>query len=169
MTGQVVSDTISSVVPAESKGIDAMGEARPRFRHEARRSLRSGGRRMTHQREVLLEIIDSAEGHLDADELYRRARERDRRISLSTVYRTLSLLKQHDLVDELHLSEEHHHYEAKSGTEHYHVVCQSCGAVEEFASPLTERLKSEIQGRYGFDVAGMDIDVTGRCRRCLAA
>jgi Fe2+ or Zn2+ uptake regulation protein len=123
---------------------------------------------MTHQRELLLDVIESAESHLDADELYRRARERDRRISLSTVYRTLSLLKRHDLVDELHLSEEHHHYEAKSGVEHYHVVCQECGSVEEFASPLTVQLRAEVEKRYSFDVTGLDIEIVGRCRRCRA-
>lgn len=124
---------------------------------------------MTQQREILLDVIEAAEGHLDADELYRRARERDHRISLSTVYRTLSLLKRHNLVDELHLSEEHHHYEARSGNEHYHIVCQQCGSVEEFSSPLTGQLRAAIRERYGFDVSGMEIDISGHCRRCLAA
>lgn len=124
---------------------------------------------MTQQREILLDVIEAAEGHLDADELYRRARERDHRISLSTVYRTLSLLKRHNLVDELHLSEEHHHYEARSGNEHYHIVCQQCGSVEEFSSPLTGQLRAAIRERYGFDVTSMEIDISGHCRRCLAA
>src|SRR3712207_9050490 len=85
------------------------------FQERARAALRSEGHRMTQQRDVLLDVIEHAGEHLDADGLYRLARERDSRISLSTVYRTLSLLKRHDLVDELHLSEEHHHYEAKIG------------------------------------------------------
>ena len=66
---------------------------------------------MIQQRDVLLDVIEHAGEHLDADRL---ARERDNRVSRSTVYRTLSLLKRHDLVDELHLSEAHHRYEAKT-------------------------------------------------------
>ena len=85
------------------------------FRTRARDALRAEGYRMTKQRDTLLDVIEHAEGHLDADGIYDLARKRDPRISLSTVYRTLNLLKHHDLVDELHLSEEHHHYEPKSG------------------------------------------------------
>src|SRR5437764_7485389 len=97
------------------------------FRDRARDALRSEGRRMTQQRDVLLDVIETAGAHLDADGLYQLARQRDNRISLSTVYRTLALLKQHNLVDELHLSEEHHHYEAKSARQHYHLLCTECG------------------------------------------
>src|SRR3712207_5883151 len=94
------------------------------FRTRARQALRAVGYRMTKQRETLLDGIEHAEGHLDADGIYDLARKRDPRISLSTVYRTLNLLKHHDLVDELHLSEEHHHYEPRTGRpQHYHLVC----------------------------------------------
>jgi Fur family transcriptional regulator, ferric uptake regulator len=127
---------------------------------------------MTQQRDILLDVIEHAGEHLDADGLYRLARERDKRISLSTVYRTLSLLKRHDLVDELHLSEEHHHYEAKSGNmadQHYHFVCNSCGAVEEFAGGAVERLRDELQRERGFEVGAMQIDISGLCARCVAA
>jgi Fur family ferric uptake transcriptional regulator len=141
----------------------------PAFHDRARKALRSEGHRMTHQRDVLLDVIEHAGAHLDADGLYRLARERDRRISLSTVYRTLSLLKRHDLVDELHLSEEHHHYEAKGASRHFHLVCTNCGGVEEFSGGVVERLRDEVKRQCGFDVAGIQLDVTGTCARCLAA
>ncbi len=115
------------------------------FREQAQRALRSDGHRMTQQRAILLDVIEHAGEHLDADGLYRLARERDRRISLSTVYRTLSLLKQHDLVEELHLSEEHHHYEARSTVRHYHLVCRVCGRVEEFVSEGVVRLREQLR------------------------
>jgi Fur family ferric uptake transcriptional regulator len=124
---------------------------------------------MTQQRDVLLDVIENAGGHLDADGLYRLARKRDKRISLSTVYRTLSLLKRHNLVDELHLSEEHHHYEAKKGREHLHLLCRSCGAVEEFSGDVIERLRDELKRERGFEVASIELDITGRCARCASA
>ena len=93
----------------------------------ARRAINATGRRMTPQREALLEIIQHSEGHLDADEIYRQAREKGERISLSTVYRTLDLLKSLDLVDEVHLWDDHHHYETKADQEHCHLLCRVAG------------------------------------------
>lgn len=136
------------------------------FQERARQALRSEGHRMTQQRDVLLDIIQNAGSHLDADGLYRLAREQDDRISLSTVYRTLSLLKRHRLVDELHLSEEHHHYEARSANEHYHLVCTECGAVQEFSGGIVQRLREELKRDQGFDVTEMQLDIAGRCARC---
>jgi Fur family ferric uptake transcriptional regulator len=124
---------------------------------------------MTQQRDVLLDVIESAGAHLDADGLYQLARQRDNRISLSTVYRTLSLLKQHNLVDELHLSEEHHHYEAKSARQHYHLLCTECGAVEEFSGEILEGLKEALRREHGFEVTNLQLDITGRCSRCAHA
>ncbi|MDQ3699686.1 MAG: transcriptional repressor [Chloroflexota bacterium] len=139
------------------------------FREQAQRALRSDGHRMTQQREILLDVIEHAGEHLDADGLYRLARERDRRISLSTVYRTLALLKQHDLVEELHLSEEHHHYEARSTVRHYHLVCIVCGRVEEFGSEGVERLREQLRRDRGFQVSSIDLDISGRCAGCVAS
>ena len=124
---------------------------------------------MTQQRDVLLDVIEHAGEHLDADGLYRLARARDNRISLSTVYRTLALLKRHDLVDELHLSEEHHHYEAKTGDRrHYHLVCVDCGEVTEFSGGVVDRLRDELRREHGFQVTSMELDIAGRCSRCAA-
>jgi Fur family transcriptional regulator, ferric uptake regulator len=138
------------------------------FQERARAALRSEGHRMTQQRDVLLDVIEHAGEHLDADGIYRLARERDNRISLSTVYRTLALLKQHDLVDELHLSEEHHHYEAKTGATHYHFVCTSCGAVKEFTGGAADRLRGELEAEQRVRITSMQLDLSGLCSRCAA-
>lgn len=138
------------------------------FREWACQVLRAEGRRLTSQRLALFELIEAAPGHPDADDLYRLARERVRGLSLSTVYRTLSLLKQHGLVDELHLSHEHYHYEPRVYGEHYHAACTACGVVEEFATSLVEQLKPELERQYGFSVTRVAIELSGRCRRCRA-
>ena len=103
------------------------------------------GQRMTAQRKILIDIIRDAGDHLGADELFRRAKEKDPRISLSTVYRNLNLLKEMGLVAERHLAEEHHHYEINLAPEHHHLVCLGCGEVYEFESSLTEQLKKNVK------------------------
>lgn len=135
---------------------------------EARRLLRSQGKRVTPQRLLLFEVMQEHGGHLDADELYLLAKKREPRLSLSTVYRTLSLLKEMDLVKELHFDEEHHHYEIRGrGAEHYHLICQGCGEIIEFESPLTDRVKAEIAQDHHFQVTGAHIDLKGYCQRCV--
>jgi Fe2+ or Zn2+ uptake regulation protein len=124
------------------------------------------GRRNTAQRRLLLHLIHEAGGHLDADDLYRRAREREAGISLSTVYRNLKLFKELGLVEERHFAEEHHHYEVKALVEHHHLVCLGCGLVVEFVSPLAERLKQQVGEDNGFDVAGAEIRMEGYCAEC---
>ena len=133
-----------------------------------RQILRSEGRRVTPQRQLLLRIIQRSEGHLDADEIYRQAKQRDPRISLSTVYRTLNLLKELDLVEEVHFDENHHHYELAADTHHHHVVCTECGRVMEFQSPLLDELKAELEREHGFVLEHLQVDALGRCRECQA-
>lgn len=135
----------------------------------ARTTISSTGRRMTPQRAALLEIIQESDEHLDADEIYRRARERGEKISLSTVYRTLSLLKELDLVDELHLWDEHHHYESRTTREHCHLLCQVCGGVTEVSGRVVGRIKAVVADQFGFEVERAQVDFLGVCERCRAS
>ncbi|MBI2910428.1 MAG: transcriptional repressor [Chloroflexi bacterium] len=124
------------------------------------------GVRVTTQRRLLLDLIRQAGGHLDADELYRRARGREPRLSLSTVYRSLRLFKELGLVEEVHYSREHLHFEAKSPKDHYHIICLSCGQVEEFESRLAQEMKSEVGEKLDFQITGADLQLSGYCSRC---
>jgi Fe2+ or Zn2+ uptake regulation protein len=131
-----------------------------------RQILNSSSQRVTAQRTLLLELLRRSGGHVDADELYRRARKKYSRISLSTVYRNLQLFKKLELVDERHFDEEHHHYEVKSGEEHQHLLCIRCGKVVEFDYPISGKLKEDIGKKYGFDITDIEIDMTGLCSDC---
>jgi len=132
----------------------------------ARHILRAEGKRVTPQRALLLRIIRESSGHLDADEIYRQARENDPRISLSTVYRTVKLLKELGLVKELHFDEEHHHYEMATGKVHHHLVCTECGRIVEFQSPVLDELWARLEREHGFALERVQIDAVGRCREC---
>jgi len=129
-----------------------------------RRALNVTGLRVTNQRALILDII--RRGHLDADEIYRQAREKQPRLSLSTVYRTLQVLKKLGLVEELHFDEAHHHYEIKPSSEHHHLVCLGCGKVVEFKCPLSPKMKEDIAREKGFEVTGVEIRMTGYCPKC---
>ncbi len=131
-----------------------------------RRTLNLSGLRITNQRALILEVIRHGQGHLDADEVYHQAREKQPRLSLSTVYRTLQTLKKLGLVEEVHFDEEHHHYEIKPPTEHHHLVCLGCGRVIEFNYPLARLVKRNIAEAKGFEITGSEIRMTGYCLTC---
>ncbi len=122
--------------------------------------------RFTNQRALILEIIHHGEGHLDADEVYRRARDKQPRLSLSTVYRTLRRFKELGLIEEVHFDEAHHHYELKPLAEHHHLVCLGCGRIIEFHYPLSRYVKRNVPEARGFRVVETEIRMTGFCPGC---
>ena len=130
--------------------------------------LRAQGKRITAQRGLVLEVIRKSQGHLDAGEIYRRARARDPRISLSTVYRNLNLLKDMGVITELHLDEEHHHYELREEAEHYHLICSNCDRVVEFDSSSMGALIEQTGAEMGFLIEHVHIDLVGLCQDCRA-
>jgi Fur family ferric uptake transcriptional regulator len=146
----------SKLMPVESTSI----------RNRDRKLLSSAGLRNTSQRALILDVIHEGQGHLDADEVYRRARKKQPRLSLSTVYRTLQTLKRLGLVEEVHLDEAHHHYEIKSSTEHHHLVCLGCGKVVEFECSMSQKMKEEVSREKGFKVINTEVRMTGYCPSC---
>lgn len=144
----------------------------PYQRRSLLEELAAKGVRLTAQRRVLVEIMQSARQHLDAAAWLEQARLVDPGIDRATVYRTIELLKRHGLVDELdlmHLKGEKHYYEAKTRRDHVHLACFECGRIDEYSSALFERLKREIAGHTGFTVKVARLELGGRCRYCGAA
>ncbi len=131
-----------------------------------RGALNKAGLRFTSQRALIMDIIRRGRGHLDADEIYRRARQKGSRLSLSTVYRNLQMLKKLGLVEELHFDDAHHHYEVKPSAEHHHLLCLDCGRVIEFQHPLASYIKKNVAEAKEFDIAETEIRVSGYCSGC---
>jgi Fur family ferric uptake transcriptional regulator len=133
------------------------------------RSLKERGVRLTRQRQILLELIDKTGDHLDAENLYQLAKQRDPKLNRVTVYRTLKMLKTGGLVDELdlmHYGGDQHYYETRLKQEHAHVICLRCGRVEEFFGEPLQRLRKQIEGHFGFQVLLARTEVGGYCAHC---
>ena len=132
----------------------------------SRKAINRAGMRVTHQRALIMEVIRQGRGHLDADEIYRRAREKESRLSLSTVYRNLQMMKKLGLVEELHFDDNRHHYEVKPSAEHHHLVCLGCGRVIEFNYPLAHYLRGKVPEAKDFDITETEVRMTGYCAKC---
>lgn len=135
----------------------------------AKAPLRAHGIRLTRQRELLFEIIHNAHRHLNADQLFELAKKRDPKINRVTIYRTLKVLKQEGLIDELdllHFDGEQHYYETRLKREHAHVVCLKCGAVQEFFGEPIQALREQITASLGFKIEVARTEVGGTCADC---
>lgn len=128
--------------------------------------IRSSGRRLTHQRRLVLEVLQDSEEHLDAEMIYDRARARDPSISLATVYRSLGLLKDMGLVQEHRLGENHGHFEITHSTPHHHFTCLTCGRVIEFEAPQVMEAVRKLCESEGLQVTEAHLLLSGYCTEC---
>jgi Fur family ferric uptake transcriptional regulator len=127
------------------------------------------GIRMTGPRRAILSVIETANKHLDASQILRKARAVDSSVDRSTVYRTLDLLKRQGLIDELdlmHLNGEGHYYERKLGRDHIHMACLRCGKITEFVSKTFESLKKQLDRDCHFHIIVARFEIGGYCSAC---
>ncbi len=143
--------------------------------HEApgrlQKELGARGIRLTKQRRVLLRVMETAQRHLDAGEIFERAQKIDSDITRVTVYRTIDLLKRQGLIDELdllHLRGDRHFYESHGPRDHIHVACLRCGKVREVESELYEQLKKQITSDTGIEITVARTEIGGVCEDCRA-
>ena len=119
------------------------------------------GVRMTHQRRIIIELIDEADDHPDVDTIYRRAIEIDKTISLATIYRTVGVLEQAKIIDKLEVGDGKARYEL-AGEHHEHLVDVDSGEIHEFQHEELEALKEKIARDMGFELVGHRLELFGR-------
>ena len=131
--------------------------------------MRAAGLRLTAQRRLIADVLEGARNHVDAESVFRIARARDAGAHRATVYRTLRALKRLGLIDELdlmHVTGERHFYEVRPDELHIHLVCTSCGGVEEPGGPFWRDLKRRVAREAGFRPEVVRIEMGGLCARC---
>ena len=129
-------------------------------------TFRRQGHRLTPQRQMVLHVIEQANEHLSADAICLRVQQRYPFVSLSTIYRTLDLLKTMGLVREVHLLGEQRFYESAGVGMHHHLLCRGCGSVLHADDTLLNQLRAELERSYHFATLSLDLIVTGYCEDC---
>lgn len=121
---------------------------------------------MTKQRQIIFDVVKQQSGkHPHVMELYALAKKKDPKINLSTLYRTLTEFKKANIVEELHLEEEHHHYEIASDA-HHHFVCEKCGTIIEFELSAEQKIEKELAKAHGFKIKNLKMIASGFCKKC---
>ncbi len=128
--------------------------------------LHQHGYRLTPQRYVILRVLEEAQGHLSAAEIWQRAQAQNPQITLPTVYRTLDLLRALGVVLENHLAAEQATYEVFEGRAHHHLLCQGCQSVLHLDVNLLGRLPEEIEGQQRFHGVLVTLLAIGYCESC---
>jgi Fur family ferric uptake transcriptional regulator len=129
-------------------------------------SLREVGYRLTPQRMLIVSIIHESQGHITAEEIHNRVVRQYPYVDISTVYRTLQLLKKLHLVSETDLGGGRIQYELSGGARHHHLVCHRCGGTEALNDEVIEPLRARLAERHSFQADMEHFAIFGLCRTC---
>jgi Fur family transcriptional regulator, ferric uptake regulator len=134
------------------------------------RQLRERGFRMTPQREMVLSVLHQIDGYATADEIYQRVQEISTSVDISTVYRTLELLQEFDLVVSMDPDDGQRRF-VLVGVHgaHSHLQCRVCGALIGVESSEMQSLIDQLRVDYGFEVDVTHLMVPGLCQKCREA
>jgi Fur family ferric uptake transcriptional regulator len=119
------------------------------------------GLKMTGQRKIILKVLDDSEDHPSVEDVYERAREIDSSISMATVYRTLNLLDELNLVVRHEFGENFARYEINT-EHHHHLIDVESGEVIEFQNDEIEKMKAEIAKSLGYELVECRLELYGK-------
>jgi len=130
-------------------------------------SLKVHGYKLTPQRRAVLDIIASSRDHLTPSEIFARVREHRPAIGIVTIYRTLDVLTDLDLICRVHGEDGCHSYLMRRPSgHHHHIVCSNCGTVVDFMKCDIEALERKISRQTGFKIQSHLLEFEGLCHRC---
>lgn len=135
------------------------------------RAFRDAGRRVTPQRLALLDVLRAQGGFLDAEALHRLANQRGEHLSLATVYRTLALFKEMQLVEGRLVGgeQDREEYRFRAPRETYTLTCKRCGAIVPVEPDIVDAFREEVTARLGVTVLSAHSCFVGYCAACTAA
>jgi Fur family ferric uptake transcriptional regulator len=137
--------------------------------------LREKGLKVTNQRLLVLEVLaEHRDSHMTAEDIYELVKEDYPDIGLATIYRTVQLLLEMQLVERINLDDGCVRYEIGESLDdigahhhHHHLICKTCGRVFSFKDDLLDALESHIEEETGFHVLDHELKFYGQCKECL--
>lgn len=136
--------------------------------------LKRNGLKVTTQRIAILTALENRPGeHMTAEEIYECVKQEYPEIGLATVYRTIQVLSELNLIDRLNLDDGCVRYEIGTAADtnkdhhhHHHLICLNCGAVLTFEDDLLETLEDRIRELMNFQVIDHEVKLFGYCQDC---
>jgi Fur family transcriptional regulator, peroxide stress response regulator len=128
--------------------------------------LKTHGHRLTPQRIAIVKLLAYATDHPSAAQLYDRITEQFPTTSLATVYKTLAILKELDLVREMGFSQDDNRYDATVERPHAHLICVQCRKIVDAEAEPLSNLADSVAERAGYRLVGQRVEFYGLCPEC---
>ena len=130
--------------------------------------LKDNALKFTIQREVILQTLYKSDEHLTPESLHHLLQNNfpDLKIGIATVYRTLALLEDSDMVTSLSFGAQGKKYELGAKEHHDHMICTSCGDITEFVDEEIENRQDAIAKELGFKISDHSMQIYGICKNC---
>ncbi len=132
-------------------------------------TLRQHGYKLTPQRREVIRTITSRRDHLTPAAIYQKVHRDHHNIGLVTIYRTLEILAELELICELHAGGTCHSYTISAPQQHHHLICSNCGKVVDFTGHNLGDLAQRLSKESGFRIDGHLLEFTGLCQTCQGA
>jgi len=117
------------------------------------------GLKMTEQRRVIARVLSDSDDHPDVEQVYRRASDIDPHISIATVYRTVRLFEEANILARHDFGDGRSRYEEMPGTHHDHLIDLQSGRVIEFRNDEIEKLQNFVAEQLGYDLVGHRLEL----------
>jgi len=130
--------------------------------------LKINGLKFTIQREVILQTLYESHEHLTPEALHQLIQKRhpSLKTGIATVYRTLSLLEESNVVTSLSFGAQGKKYELGAKEHHDHLICMECGEITEFVDEAIEKRQHAITDELGFKMLDHSMQIYGICKKC---
>ena len=121
------------------------------------------GVKFTHQRKIIADVISKSNDHPDANEVYMRSNKLDPRISLATVYRTIKLFEEHNVLNRIELGGKRARYEELNEDDHHdHLIDIDSGEIIEFVNEEIEMLQMKVAKKLGYELVDHRMELFGK-------
>lgn len=129
--------------------------------------LRAEGRRVTRPRTAILEALARAKYPLSASEVHAALKREEVSVDLATIYRTLAVLKEMELISSVEFQEGQFRYELRHGRQHHHHIrCKGCGRIADLLLCPLKNLARLVERETRFLVEDHALEFVGRCPKC---
>jgi len=132
-------------------------------------ALRGHNYKLTPQRRAVIHVIASTQDHLTPATIYKKVQQDHPTIGLVTIYRTLEILAELELICELHAGGIYRSYTISTPQHHHHLICSNCGKVIDFTGHNLSELEQSLSKKSGFKIDSHVLEFFGLCQACQKA
>jgi len=136
---------------------------------ELKRVLKDNNLKYTKQREVILKTLYTHSGHHTPEEILMLVKQDfpNENIGIATIYRTLALFEEENLVESISFGKDGKKYEIGHKHHHDHLICIECGTIIEFVDEIIEKQQEVVSKKYNFHMIDHSMKIVGYCDRCF--